>query len=420
MRSNAVTSLLYDDADNKLYIGTRRAVEVLDLTEMKFERIEAIDTLKINLNINAICASGNDGIWIAARYGTLMYYDKRRGDVKIYDDKTLPGLPINFAALLDDGKGKLYIGHLWEGMSVLDKNTGELVRYVADSSRDTSIADNGVLSIVKDRFENIWVGTTNGLSLFNRSTGTFRTFRNSSRNDKLLASSKINHLAVMDDNTLWLACEMGGISILDLESLALNNPDNIEFASVQVTYDETGLSSPGVHRIFQDSYGNVWIGSLNTGLDFISRSTLPFNMLPYAFANKKRMVNRPVHSMVVLPGDRRSVWVGSENEIALFVDENFVRSVNLSRYVSRPYAQVFSMGGDENEMLLGLDDGTLLLYNPKSGRISKVDAGNLQLPVINGIVRCDDGTYCLAGSSGLFTYCNGKVNAIISMRRCSM
>lgn len=410
LRSNAVTSLLYDDADNKLYIGTRRAVEVLDLTEMKFERIEAIDTLKINLNINAICASGNDGIWIAARYGTLMYYDKRRGDVKIYDDKTLPGLPINFAALLDDGKGKLYIGHLWEGMSVLDKNTGELVRYVADSSRDTSIADNGVLSIVKDRFENIWVGTTNGLSLFNRSTGTFRTFRNSSRNDKLLASSKINHLAVMDDNTLWLACEMGGISILDLESLALNNPDNIEFASVQVTYDETGLSSPGVHRIFQDSYGNVWIGSLNTGLDFISRSTLPFNMLPYAFANKKRMVNRPVHSMVVLPGDRRSVWVGSENEIALFVDENFVRSVNLSRYVSRPYAQVFSMGGDENEMLLGLDDGTLLLYNPKSGRISKVDAGNLQLPVINGIVRCDDGTYCLAGSSGLFTYCNGKVH----------
>ena len=68
------------------------------------------------------------------------------------------------------------------------------------------------------------------------------------------------------------------------------------------------------------------------------------------------------------------------------------------------------MGGDENEMLLGLDDGTLLLYNPKSGRISKVDAGNLQLPVINGIVRCDDGTYCLAGSSGLFTYCNGKVH----------
>ena len=97
----------------------------------------------------------------------------------------------------------------------------------------------------------------------------------------------------MNDGTLWISTNMGGVSILNLRENTFTSPEKITLSNITATNDDHGLSSPNAQSIIQDSFGNIWIGNYRGGIDFISHTQPLFNTIPI-LKNKVRSITKQV------------------------------------------------------------------------------------------------------------------------------
>ena len=125
------------------------------------------------------------------------------------------------------------------------------------------------------------MGTNGGLALFNPMTETFTCFRHDNKNEHSLVGDNIHCITETKDENLWIASDLGGISLLDLHNFSTQNVENLEFKNI--THLNSSLSSPNTRMIQEDKFGNVWIGNYSSGLDFISHNQSNFHIIPYFY-----------------------------------------------------------------------------------------------------------------------------------------
>ena len=396
---NSLNTLLYDRETDKLWIGTKSGVSILNCVTQRFEFPTPFDSLKMNNNIMAFSLS-TDGIWIANRFGKLIHYNKTTKQAQSYSRDNMEGLPGSFLSLCDNKKGKLYIGHVEEGMSILDLKTKKLKHYRHDPGNPESLPGDRVYSIYIDHLENIWVGTHQGLALFNPLTEKFHVFRYNPHDPNSLISDHIYEITEMNDNELWIATDIGGISILDLRSISYMNSSPIKFKNITATYNQYGLSSKNIRSLLQDSYGNIWIGNHSRGIDFIGHTSPLFRTLPYMeLGIKYKSVNG------VYVDNYQQIWFANENEIAVFKGGTLIKTFDLTPLLTRPYARINSILEDGDDLLFGLYDDGLLKLNCRTSQISRIaSASNKD---IYTQYKAPDGKIWM-GSKGIYTYEKGE------------
>ncbi len=398
---NSLNTLFYDRDDDHLWIGTRSGISIMDCATKRLLPSTPFDKEEMINNIVAFSKSA-DGMWVANRFGKIVHYNAKTKAVDAYSEETVDGLPRSFQTLYDNKEGLLYIGHLDEGMSVLNPRTRELKRFMNDPRDPASLPGNWVTSITEDNLGNIWVGTHQGLGLFNPVTETFRVFRHVQGDDASLLSDYISMLRVFNGNELWIATDIGGVSVLDLRMLSQISTHPLTFVNIQATYNEYGLSSKSIRSLFQDRFGNVWIGNHGTGIDLLSNTESMFHTLPYL---ERGMIHKAIHGLYVDQQDR--VWVGNENEVALFQGDELVRTYDFSPYLARPSARLSSMLDAGDHLMIGLlDDNGFIRFEPRTGRFTRITLpGNKD---IYTLYKTLDGQ-TLVGSHGLFRYERGEL-----------
>ena len=77
-----------------------------------------------------------------------------------------------------------------------------------------SLPGNTVKCIYIDKGKNIWVGTTQGLALFNMEQERFISFRHDENNPHSLISNQINSIGEDLDGNIWICTHMGGVSMV--------------------------------------------------------------------------------------------------------------------------------------------------------------------------------------------------------------
>lgn len=212
-------------------------------------------------------------------------------------------------------------------------------------------------SIYIDHQQNIWLGTNQGVALFNQRTEDFIVYKHDSANPNSLIADHIYDIKEMNDGTLWIGSDIGGISILDLYNFGPVNPGIVKFTNITAAGKSNDLSSGNIRSLLQDSFGNIWIGNYSSGIDFISYMPSRFLTLPYTMPKANHYKHKPVWG--IYADKDNQVWVGSENEVVMFKDNRKQRTIDISCFQSRPYAQIFSMTGNKQGIiLLGLYDDT--------------------------------------------------------------
>ncbi|WP_238312227.1 ligand-binding sensor domain-containing protein [Segatella paludivivens] len=168
---NELNCVLDDPKDNKMWIGTQReGLNVFDYDTDKFSsyRHDKKDRNSIVTNdITSISASADSSIWVTTYWGGIEYFDKSNQHFIHYNKKNVRGLPSNQAwSVCDAGNGLIYVGHVYDGLSVIDTHNRVAHNYKHNSADPNSISGNEIHSIFRDKNGNIWIGTNNGLDLF--------------------------------------------------------------------------------------------------------------------------------------------------------------------------------------------------------------------------------------------------------------
>jgi streptogramin lyase len=130
--------------------------------------------------VTAIREDRQNRLWVGALVG-LDWFDPASGR---FTHMQIPGLDSALHPYLDTD-GALWVGTWGQGVFRRDPQTvtggkADYTRYVHDSQNPASLADNGVISILRDRTGTLWFGTQAGLDRFDPATRTMTHFQESS------------------------------------------------------------------------------------------------------------------------------------------------------------------------------------------------------------------------------------------------
>lgn len=248
---------IYEDNDGFLWVGTNaKGVNILDRERNNIATVDIDNSLNLSSNrINDI-EGYNDLIFLGTNNG-LNIIDKKNNTLKVYkeaegltskniknlflDDKnnlwigTMNGFcifnvdtyeifDINYllgdinvddrysGAIFQDSEGYYWLGSFVNGgLTKINPFTKEVTNYRYDESDNSSIIDNSIRCIAEDKEGQIWIGTSAGLSIYNKQSNKFANFTT----DNGLANNTIYGILFDDGGQPWLSTN-GGISTYEL------------------------------------------------------------------------------------------------------------------------------------------------------------------------------------------------------------
>lgn len=389
--SNEQTKVLFDTHNNKVWVVTKRdGISVYDCQKQQFTTLSTDNGLASNV-VADICQAEDGGLWIAHVGGFIQHYDSKTGALKTLGSREHPPCK-RIRSIFYDNNGHLYIGLTTDGLAVFDTK-GKEQRHFRHREGDTkSLPGNNVRKVFIDRQHRIWVGTNQGLGLLNPITSMFQVFRRNGSDQTSLAGDNVYDIKEMADGTLWIASDLGGISIVQTQAVG-GDASDMKFVRLDKTLSR--LSSDNIRCIEQDAFGNIWVGGYSTGIDFISKDNTPFHVLD--------IHGSKTYGLAADQAD--NVWLGGENEIFMIKKTKITRH-SFASCVSIPTIAKTVCADRDGCLWLGLNDDGVVRYDTKSNACNHI-RGLAELLDVQSIYQDKDGKIWIGSEAGVYSYKEG-------------
>lgn len=358
--------------------------------------------------VTHISSDSKGNLWLATYQSGLDYFDKKTKTFTNYNQKNVKGLGSNYNwTIMVENDETIYAGHVDKGFSIVNLTTKTAVNFQHDPDNPNSLSDNTVTSIFKDSLGNIWIGTRNGLSLFDPMNYRIKNFKNDPDNQKSLSLNFIQRIAETKDHKLWIGTEGGGVNILDLSKFSRNQKTkDIQFDHIYASNTPDGLSSSSIQSIFQDSYGNMWIGGLGGGLNFIPKEE-PFfkkiSHLPF-IDNTNSLYDGSVVN--ICPGNNQDIWLAnSGGGVSIYNKGKKIKQINSIRNDPKTRFYNAIMKDAENNIWIGTANGIIYRYNSATKQFKQIRClTNLTNKSIYNFFEDSKKNIWISTDYGLFVY----------------
>jgi len=279
---------LHEDEHGVLWIGTAGGgLDGLDrgTGEWHHYRRDPDDPNSLgNDTVIAIYEDSSGTLWIGTG-GGFYRFDRQAGR---FD--RMPHTPPDpgdvkqeaIVSIYEDQVGVLWLGTYGRGLSEFDPATGAFTYHQHGWDPDTGMPEQDTLgsNFVRDVFEDpsgrLWVGTQDGLNIFDRETGQWHSLHHNPDEPHSLSHDWVTSLYGDQSGMLWVGTQGGGLNRLVL-SPALSGVEGevggFDPATCTFTHyrEQDGLANDIVSDIFEQD-GYLWIGTANGLSRFDPRS----------------------------------------------------------------------------------------------------------------------------------------------------
>ena len=174
--SNTVWSI-YEDREGNFWVGTDSGLELLDRKTFLFKHFCHSDDDPRSISDNRITAIAQDSegeLWFGTVYG-LNKLEKHNGGFTHYfhnldDASSLPSNLVRY--LFVDSRKRLWVASEYGGLSLFDN----LNRNFRSLSEKDGFLSTSAYSIAEDKSGKLWIGTSNGLSNYDPTKKTCKTY----------------------------------------------------------------------------------------------------------------------------------------------------------------------------------------------------------------------------------------------------
>ena len=377
--NDKIMSLIYDRHNDRMLIGTEKSLTIYDCKKGCFDMSINGDQ-PIGYGLVDMVDDHREGIWLIYGNGRIQHLDCNKNLLT-----TLPVKLPNSRCGMDDGEGRLYVGHSKEGMSILNpKNPTAVRRY---RTKVGGLPSNNVRRIVKDGKGRVWIGTDQGLAQFNLVQESFTLFNNATRTEDNWAN--VYDIKEMADGHLWIATDVGGVFTDDGRRI------------------ET--SSMNTRRILQDDYQNIWIGNHSTGVDFIPKRKPLFQALDLQGTNTRRVYG-------ITSDSQGRIWVSGEDHLSVYRYPSDATSkpalegrwrISGMTHRAHSFARCL-MADSQGSVWLGMEDEGIIRFNVQRQQFEPIDIG-YGVCDIHSFMEDTDGRIWIGAEYGVSTYYKGHV-----------
>lgn len=256
-------SAIAEDADGYIWVTVdRRGLVRLNPQTGEVARYEHSPTTPLSLSHNAVTDIQRDSrgkMWITSWGGGLDCFDPVTGSFRHFAYNSSEDLRYRQLKCLHmDHQGNLWIGSTYLGLFFLGTEDEKWEHLPIGGP--SGLMGNAVNCISEDSARNIWIGLTNGLSIYNPSDGSFTKIFPTD-DEFALHSQMVTCLLPDEDGSMWVGTNSG---------LHLYNPSLFQFNSLILPGGE--IHTDYTEIIVKDSRGRVWLRS-GDGLYVIETSS---------------------------------------------------------------------------------------------------------------------------------------------------
>jgi signal transduction histidine kinase/ligand-binding sensor domain-containing protein len=254
---NDLVNAIWEE-DRYLWLGTEGGLDRFD----KFNRTTKHFTYESNtissLSSDPVYALNKDSrgnFWVGTWTGGLNLYNSRTETFKRFVPDQKPGSMSseNVFAIYEDSRNNLWIGTVGGGLNRYDYRTEIFTTYRHDPQNPKSLYFDVVHDIEETPDGRLLIAASGSLDIYNYASDNFTHYPLNSINPDKISSRFIIVIFKDSRNNIWLGTN---------EGLLLFNEDEKE-SHIHTTQD--GLAGNTVQGILEDTHGNLWI-STNNGL----------------------------------------------------------------------------------------------------------------------------------------------------------
>jgi signal transduction histidine kinase/ligand-binding sensor domain-containing protein/DNA-binding response OmpR family regulator len=223
-------------------------------------------------NVRAVLFDDSN-IWIAYESEGLlcMNYNgsiKRHYTIEDDEESVLPSNRVR--TILRDKHNQIWVG-TYRGIAIINDYK---VTSVIDSKKQPELPNHSIWSSYRDSQDNIWIGTwLGGVCFHSDFNNSFFHFTHSSPKSSLSDNVVSSFVHIPGEPNILIGTEGGSLNHF--------NTDKNLFSTIPVTYN--GLATRNIKKLTYDKYGTLWVGTYGLGILYREKSSKKFKQLSPPF-----------------------------------------------------------------------------------------------------------------------------------------
>lgn len=391
---NAVFDLILANDATHLFLATDNGVFTFNYRNFT---LEGKGRLLRAIRVNRLYRDKDGIIWAGTKKNGVFRTDIKKDRIyplpeAIKNNNDIAGADV--MAIKQDKDGEFWFGTGNSGIYRYNPKSNECVNY-KNSSEANSLLSDFVKAIYERGNGDIWIGTRNGLSIYNKLSKKFTNYSHQSDNPSSLSYNTI--WAIMEDQSksVWISTYAGGINIY--------TPSNANFTHIgEQKLKIPGLNHPVVNAILGYKNSGVWVGTDGGGLNFIDRQT---GDIKYYSVKDRQLRNNSNIIKTLCYDAAGNLWIGTHDGLCKFdYASHEVKYFNISSGTFLSDIRINTILADDNGIWIGTDERGLR-YLHKDGSVKEYYAGKeknaLTSNHINVLVKDLNGGFWIGTANGL-------------------
>jgi len=376
--SNNAILTQFCDSDNQLWILTINYLHRYNKKLDNFDRFLLSEKKESSRygNKGVITSDKKGNIWIGTPTNGLYFFNKSTNKC----DKVLPQIS-SVSSLFFDREGNCWIGGDFGLLTKYNLATKLVRQYKVPSELRRNLTEDFIWDIWQEGSGKINLLLSSGFFQFDPKTVMFSEL--SAWNKKVNFTSNSLRTIHLEQNTMWIGTQGGGLYIIDLANdkalqfqSMYNNPGSLSNNSITaILKDKSGVywigtndginkydptmqlfahyqKDPGnpnslqynfVSSFCESSDGNIWIGTFGQGISVYNREKETFQTINSSPGNPSSLINNTIRALE--PDKEGNIWIGTTNGLSCY---------NLRQKRFTNYNKSAKKGGISSDNILSL------------------------------------------------------------------
>lgn len=240
-------------------------------------------------------------------------------------------------------------------------------------------------TILLDKQNRLWAGTSNGLLYRNMSTGVSKTFHYTPNSNSFLPDKEILSLFVDDNNFLWIGSRENGLSIVSIAEIETQG-DEAKCIKYSTNLLEGSLANRCINTIFKDKDGKIWLGTYSGGIHFTNEHRNKIHSLKFVPGHPQSTTHPKVWG--ITQAKDGNIWIGTDGGgIDVWSPVNGI--------VKRIKNDKTGRGLSDNAILCAITDKKGdLWFGTYRGGLNRINAVNGSIKIYEKVPSSIPGRYC--------------------------
>lgn len=246
---------IYTDNDCRLWISSfTDGVYTFDNIDCVFRKFDKIPSIA-NKSIIEICQNSNGLLYFLTSDNEIVTYD-----IEKEESHTIISQNLNSTTCYIDSNGRIWLG-TWNGLFLWNETLCNFQKIDLGCYNQRQIF--GITKILEKNSDELYISTDSGLFVYNIKDGNVIHYKANIFSKGFLNNNYINDLYLDNEKTLWIGTYFGGVNYMT------------ESSKNFLIYDFINHKMEGhvVSSFAEDESGNLWIATDDGGLSFYNRTT---------------------------------------------------------------------------------------------------------------------------------------------------